>query len=111
MTIQFGSDPNRAQELLDTVFGGITAFQDEGPTEVELADAQEALRRQFETDFQQNRTWLNQLVSDYQRGDMPGASVTSFLSSVDGLTSEFIQAAAGRYFDAENYVRVTLMPE
>jgi zinc protease len=111
MTIQFGSDPNRADELLETVFDGVRLLQEEGPTEVELADAQEALRRQFETDFQQNRTWLSQLVSDYQRGDVPGASVGTFLASVDGLTADFIQGAARRYFDSANFVRVTLLPE
>ena len=111
MTIQFGSDPNRADELLETVFDGIRRLQEDGPTDVEMADAQEALRRQFETDFQENRTWLSQLVSDYQRGEVPGASVGTYLDSIDGLTADFIQAAAGRYFDSDNFVRVTLLPE
>ena len=111
MTISFGSDPERADELVDRIFEGLQSFQEFGPTEEQVADARETLLRQFETDFQENRTWLSQLVNDYQRGTDPGASVKTFESSVEALTVDLIQEAARRYFDMENYVRVTLMPE
>ncbi len=111
MTISFGSDPERADELVERVFEGLEAFKESGPTEAQVADAREAILRQFETDFQENRVWLGQLVSDYQRGTSPGASVETFGASVEMLTVEVIQEAARRYFDVENYVRVTLMPE
>lgn len=111
MTLQFGSDPERAEELTRVVFDAITEFQSSGPTPGELADAQETLRRQFETDFEENRTWLSQLASDYARGVEPGAAVDTFLASIDALTPDFIRDESRRYFDTENYVRVTLMPE
>ena len=111
MTISFGSDPERADELVDRIFEGLQSFQEFGPTEEQVADARETLLRQFETDFQENRTWLSQLVNDYQREADPGASVKTFESSVEALTVGLIQEAARRYFDMENYVRVTLMPE
>ena len=111
MTISFGSDPERADELVERIFEGLESFKELGPTEEQVADAREALFRQFETDFQENRTWLSQLVNDYQRGAAPGASVETFESSVDALTVGLIQEAARQYFDMENYVRVTLMPE
>jgi zinc protease len=111
MTIQFGSDPERAAELTGIVFDAIEAFRAEGPTPTEVAEAQEALRRQFETDFQENRTWLSQLVSDYQRGVEPASAVPTFPASVDALTPDWIRDAASRYLDQQNYVRVTLVPE
>jgi zinc protease len=111
MTIQFGSDPERAGELTEIVFEAIEEFKVEGPLPGEVAETQEALRRQFETDFAENSTWLGQLTSDYQRGVAPGESVGTFLASVDALTPERIRDAAARYFDTDNYVRVTLVPE
>jgi zinc protease len=111
MTIQFSSDPGRVDELVTSIFDSVDAFTTEGPTESETADAREALRRQFETDFQQNGTWLSQLVSDYERGATPGEAVDTFPATIGSLTPEGLREAAVRYFDTENYVRVTLMPQ
>lgn len=111
LTVSFGSDPERAEELTAVVLAGIERFKEFGPTEEQAAAARETLLRQFETDFQENGTWLGQLVSDFQRGEEPGAAVDTFVSSVEGLTVTDIRDAARRYFDMENYVRVTLLPE
>ena len=61
--------------------------------------------------FQQNRNVLNQLVFDYQRGMEPGASTRSYPASVEAVTPATIQEAARKYFNMENRVRVTLMPQ
>ena len=111
LTVSFGSDPDRAEELAAVVLGGIERFKESGPTEDQAAAARETLLRQFETDFQENGTWLGQLVSDFQRGVEPGAAVETFEASVEALSVETLRDAARRYFDMDNYVRVTLMPE
>jgi len=111
LTVSFGSDPERAEELAAVVLEGIERFKKSGPTEEQASAARETLLRQFETDFQENGTWLGQLVSDLQRGEEPGAAVETFVSSVEGLAVTEIRDAARRYFDMENYVRVTLLPE
>ena len=111
MTISFGSDPERTEELVQTVYDGIEALKTEGPTEIEVANTREALLRAFETNFQQNGTILGQLVFDYQRGNEPGGSIETYPASVEVLTPDSIQATARKYFNMENRVRVTLMPE
>src|SRR5690606_15612190 len=112
LNIVFGSDPDRAEELLARIFEEIEAFRETGPTEAQVAAARETLLRQFETDFQENRTWLSQLVSDYQRGvPEPGAGVATFEDSVRQVTVASLRDAARRYLDFESYVRVTLVPE
>ena len=111
MSIQFGSDPERADELVEAIFQVLDEFKASGPTEEQAANAREALLRQFETDFQENRTWLSQLVNDYQRGVEPAAAVDTFEASVEALTADVIRDAARQYLDTDNYVRVTLMPE
>jgi zinc protease len=109
--IVFGSDPERVDELLGSIFEGIAALKADGPTEEQTAAAKETLLRQFETDFQENGPWLNQLVSDYQRGVEPGAATDTFNESVRALTAESIRLAAEQYLDMSNYVRVSLLPE
>ncbi len=111
MNISFGSDPERTEEVVETIFGVLADVRERGPTDEQAANAREALRRQFETDFQENRAWLSQLVSDYQRGVEPAAALDTFDASVEALTVDVLREAARSYLDPENFVRVTLMPE
>ena len=111
MNISFGSDPERTEEIVETIFGVLEDFREGGPTEEQAANAREALLRQFETDFQENRAWLGQLVSDYQRGVEPAAALDTFEASVEALTVAVLTEAARSYLDPENFVRATLMPE
>jgi zinc protease len=111
LTIAFGSAPERAEELVGIIFKEIEKMKTSGVTEEEIADTRSAMLRTFETSLRQNGFWMNQLSTDYQRGEEPGASVRSYTSSVDALTPATIQKTAARYFNRENYVRVTLQPE
>jgi len=112
LSIFFGSDPERVDEVIETIFEVISDFRTNGPTEAELADAREAILRQFETDFRENATWLSQLVVDYQRGvEQPGSAVETFDGAVRGLTVSYLRTMAERMLDPANYVRVTLLPE
>jgi zinc protease len=110
-TIAFSADPERIDELVETVYEGIVRLKAEGPTPEQVADVKETLRRSFETDFQRDGTILNQLVSDYQRGVVPGASIESFEASVEAVTAESIQEDARQYLNMDDRVRVTLIPE
>jgi zinc protease len=111
LTIAFGSAPERAEELVGIIFKEIEKMKTSGVTEEEIADTRSAMLRTFETSLRQNGFWMNQLSTDYQRGEEPGASVRSYTSSVNALTPATIQKTAARYFNMENYVRVTLQPE
>jgi zinc protease len=111
LLISFGSDPESIEETVRTILKDIEEFKKAGPTEDEISDTREALLRSFETSFQQNRSHLAQLVSDYRRGVVPGESLRTYPSSVKELTPESIRAAARKYLDMENRIRVTLFPE
>ena len=111
LSIAFGSDPERMDELVRAVFDGIEDLKTSPPSEDLVSDIRKALLRSFETDFQENRTLLNQLASDYRRGVTPGASIRSYPRSVEALTPASIQEDAQQYFKMDNRVRVTLMPE
>jgi zinc protease len=110
VSIQFGSDPERTNDLVKRIFQEIELLKTKGPTEKQVNDQKEALQREFETNIKQNNYLLNQLSSRYQVGEDP-ADVWTVPEQFKKLDAPMIQAAAKTYLNTENYVRVTLNPE
>jgi zinc protease len=112
LNIQFGSDPERAEELTARLFETIQAFKAGGPTEREVSDAKAAMLRSFETNLEQNGFWLGQLAATYEYDPEIGASrILGYEDAVNALRPDAVRAAAAQYLDLENYVQVVLMPE
>lgn len=109
-TINFGTDPERVEELTEVIFQEIDKLIKEGITAEELRDARQAMFREFETGIKQNRWLLAQLYYRYLEGDDLG-SLFNYEKSLENLAAEKIQEAAKTYFNLGNYVQVTLFPE
>ena len=109
-SISFACDPARTESLTRTAFEVIEAFRKDGPSDARVADAREALMREFETNSQQNRFLLSRLVSNYQYGGSV-EDVFNIRPSVERLTASLIHEAARTYLDTRRYVEVTLLPE
>lgn len=110
VTIGFGSDPANADELAKRVFEEIALYKAEGPTAKQVDDVKAALSRDFETNIKQNAFVLNQLIFQYKLGDAP-EGMLDIPSYYEKITAAGIHAAAKRYLDTDNYVKVVLMPE
>ena len=110
VSISFGSDPERAEELVGFVSAEIEKLKESGPTEQEVANIKAQMRRSYETNSRENGYWLSRLVSVYQNEGDPD-EVDDYLESVDALTVEAVHEAANTYIDFNNRVRITLMPE
>jgi zinc protease len=110
ITIQFGSDPQRVDELVKRVLQEIEKFKTEGPTEKQLNDEKEALIREFEINSKQNGYLLNQIALRYLHDDDPAGiwNVPDFYRKLDAAA---IQRAAKLYLNTNRYVKVTLLPE
>jgi zinc protease len=110
ITIQFGSAPERADDLVKRVFQEIEKLKTGGPTEKQVADEKEALLRDFETNSKQNNYLLSQISLRYQSGENPVSlwSIPDYYKKIDGA---MIQQAAQTYLNMKNYIRVTLVPE
>ena len=110
ITIDFGCDPERTDELVKTVFREIETLKAKGPTGKEVSDAREALLRGHESDLAQNDHLTSEISARYERSE----DVAEFFYlpvEYGKLTAAAIQDAANRYLDTGNYVRVTLYPE
>jgi len=109
ITVSFGSDPDRADELADAVFAEIERLKAAPPEESEVADVRANYLRSFETSQESNAWWLNNLVSTHTTGrDIH--NLLTYEEVVQGITPEMIQAAAQKYFATENVARFTLLP-
>ncbi len=122
LSISFGSDPERVDELLDAVYAEIERLKASPPEEAEVNDVIEAQRRTWETNQESNGWWLNvldaryrylldQLDGRYPSGDRLLETLATYETSLDAVTPQRIQELARRYFDLDNRVRVTLLPE
>ncbi len=110
LSISFGSDPERVEELVAFVYAEIEKFKESGPTEQEVANVKAQRRRSYETNSRENGYWLRRLVSTYQ-GDGDPSDLDGYLESLDTITLESVHEAVNTYFDFGNLVRITLMPE
>jgi zinc protease len=110
LAIEFGCDPARTDELTRRVLTEIELLKTKGPTDEQVNDVKLALLRDYETNSQQNGYLVSQLSVKYEYGEDLG----SFFHIADlykAIDNKAIQDAAKLYFDATNYVQVTLFPE
>lgn len=110
ITIQFGCDPDRTEELVATLFREVERLKAQGPTDTEVADARQAMMVAHQTDTAENPRLVARISGRYEIGQdvMEFFDRPSQYQRVNGLV---VQDAARRYLDMSNYVRVTLYPE
>jgi zinc protease len=110
ISITFGCDPSRVEELTNTVFQVIDSLKQFGPAEIYITKVKEAQLRSYETNMKENTFWLRALQNYYFNGQDPSL-ILKYPELVSTLTSERIQMAVNRYLKKDNYVQVVLFPE
>ncbi len=85
-------------------------FKTNGPTDKQLSDEKETLRREFETNSKLNTYLLVQLTAKYQSGE-DLASVWRLPDYYEKIDKATIQQAAKTYLNTNAYVEVMLFPE
>jgi zinc protease len=110
VSIVFGSDPGRVDELTGEVFREIERLKGAPPAPAEVDSVIESFRRDYELSLQENGFWLSELVNAYDRGKDP-RDILGFEESLEKITPEGVRQTAARYFDLDNYVQISLLPE
>ncbi|MDP4194873.1 MAG: insulinase family protein [Bacteroidota bacterium] len=109
ITVGFGCNPDRAEELTKAVFSVIDSIKNFGTNAETLAKVKETQKRQREVNIKLNSFWLGILSNFLQNGDDPSI-LPEYNSWVDELKMSDIKEACAKYFD-KNYVKVVLYPE
>lgn len=110
ITIQFGCDPERVEELVATLLREVERLRAQGPTDEEVTDAREALMVSYQTDMAENGRLAGKIAERYELGQ----DVMEFFdlpAQYQKLNAGVVRDASQQYLDAANYVRVTLLPE
>ena len=109
VSIEFGSDPSRVEELLGEVLAQVEWLRAGGEQRY-LDTAKELLSTPRQEQLRDNGFWLNEIQTVTQRGES-FAEINRFDELLDAMTLEQVAAAAQRYFTGDRYVRVVLLPE
>ncbi len=110
ITVEFGSAPERVDELVASVFKVFDEIKAGTVSDSNLTKIKEIELRGYETGLKQNANWLNAMTD----ADEDGRDQRDFLRYPDlvkGLTREMIRDAARMYLRQEQYARFTLLPE
>lgn len=109
-SVAYGSSPENADPLLERVMKEIARFQTDGPTDEEVAKIKEQERRSLEKGLEQNGYWLG----SFNTLDLLGWNPERILKRkerIEALTGKAMQDAMKKYYPADHYVAVTLLPE
>jgi len=110
LSIGFGANPDRIEELVKTVYSEVELLKSAGPTAQQVADVKETLLREYEQNQKQNGYLLSQIANRYEISE----DLTSLFALQDyynKLTPAIVQEAAKKYLNNANRVEVTLFPE
>ena len=110
VTINFGCDPKRAEELTNIVFTQIDSLKNFGPEEKYITKVKEQHIRTREVDLKKNNFWLGSL-QDYYSNKLDPKDIIGYSKFFETLSCSSMQQAAQKYLNKNNYVKVILYPE
>lgn len=109
LNVNFGSAPERADELAAGVLAAIDSLRTHGPSPDVLAKVKETMLRERETSVRENRYWLDRIGGALELGEDPRLLLGTE-ARIRALTPEQVREAARRWVDPDRFVRVTLLP-
>jgi zinc protease len=107
--IGFGCDPDRVEELTNTVFEAIEWIRTGVIDEIYLTKEKEILRRSLEKSSKENGYWLNQIALALRRSEDPGV-LNRRERLIEQLDADIIRDAARLTLTQDEYIRVVLYP-
>ncbi len=109
VSIIFGSDPERTDELLAKVLEEVEWLR-AGAADSYLATVKEQFISAREEQLRENSFWMRQILSASQRADSFG-QIADLEERLSALTLDDIAAVAQRVLPLDVYLRVVLLPE
>jgi zinc protease len=109
LSISFGADPERLDELVAAARHEIERIRTDGPRAQDIQRVRETQRRERETNLRQNGYWLAQLAA-YDRGGHDFAEILGYEARIEALTADMVRDAARAWLNFDRYVRVSLFP-
>lgn len=110
LNITFGCNPERVEEMIDTLFIQLDSLKNYGTSDANITKVREKQTRNYELNLKKNGFWLNNFFKKHFYGE-DLEDILHYPNHVKELSNEMIIEAANKYFDLNNYVQVILYPE
>lgn len=110
LSISFGCDPDRVEELTADVFEQIERAATEGFDEATVDKVRESRRRALEIGMRENGYWLSRIENTLIEGEQL-ESILDEAKRIEALSPQGLQELARRYLHRRDHVRVVLYPE
>ncbi len=112
ITINFGCDPARVDELVAEVMKQIDTITTQPIESTYIDRVQKIGKNELEVNLKDNRYWMSQLQDRYWNGIDPSTiTLTEGNKLYDSITPQDIFQTAKEYFNRDNCVEVILYPE
>jgi zinc protease len=108
--IAFGCEPGRAEELVELVIRELAIMGETPVREDDVSKLREGFSRRREAAIKTNDFWHETLTANIMRGD-ESAAYSRTETVLAGLNAETMPRLVRRYFNTENYMAGSLLPE
>ncbi len=108
--VQFGSAPENVEKLTTAVMTELDRLRRDGPSAADVDKVKQAEKNDLRTSMRQNGYWLNSLQTAHLLGRDP-KRIAQRIERAESLNVENVHEAFRKYFPADRYTVVTLMPE
>jgi len=109
--VGFGTDPDKVDELINTVMGEIKDIQTNGPTEEELDSAKKILISSYEEKIEENYFWFGNMQGTSIFEEDKIEDILKEMEEVPAITAEQVKEAAIKYLTEKNNVILLAFPE
>lgn len=110
ITIGFGCKPQRAEELSKETLAQIDSVINYPVKESYVNKVKETYLKAMEKNLKENNSWLGWIQDSYKE-NTPLSDVLNYKERAAGLNQQIIQDAAKKYFNKNNFIKITLYPE
>lgn len=108
--IGYGTGPERVEELATKTLAVLDEIKKNGATQVDIDKFKAETRRSMEVQMKENGFWQNQLIGAYSIGENP-VDILGWEKQLNKVTVESTKAAANKYLNDANFIKVVLLPE
>jgi len=110
LNISFGCNPERVDEMIQSLFEQIDSIKTFGPAQINIDKVKEIQIRDYEVNLKKNGYWINKLYRNLFYG-VELTEILKYPDHVKTLSTDMIKEAANNYLNTENYVQVVLYPK
>ena len=108
LLMQFDTDPNKQERLMEIIHEEIQAIIDNGPLASDLQKEKESMLKDFQEDLEKNPYWRQSLYMYYMYG---WNNIRDYKAAVEAITAETVQETLKQLVASGNVFEVVMFPE